>query len=314
MTLDPTSLHGVIPPVCTPMTPDRTFDEASFRRLLEHQIEAGIHGAFILGSTSETPLLTSDVQDAVIAAAVDQIRGRVPVIVGCIEFATNRVIERAQRASELGADAIVVCPPFYITPSNQEMVRHYDTVRSTVDLPILAYDVPGATHVKLPRPVIHELATSGAIIGLKDSSGQDANFRGVILDNQDNPDFRIFTGSELTADIAIYMGAHGIVPGLGNVDPAGYVRMYDAAGSGDWETARAEQDRLYRLFEIIQVPDGSDYGRSAAAHGAFKVALHERGWIDHPHTALPHTLLTGDHHQAIRGIMRKAGLLTLSRA
>lgn len=314
MAFDPTTLHGVIPPVCTPMTPHRTFDETSFRRLLDQQLDTGIHGAFILGSTSETPLMTADVQDAVIAAAVDQIKGRVPVIVGCIEFATNRVIERARHAGDLGADAIVVCPPFYISPSNQEMVHHYDTVRSTVDLPILAYDVPGATHVKLPRPVIHELAKSGAIVGLKDSSGQDANFRGVILDNQDNPNFRIFTGSELTSDNAIYMGAHGIVPGLGNVDPAGYVRLYDAAASGEWETVRTEQDRLYRLFEIVSVPDSTDYGRSAAAHGAFKMALFERGWIDHPHTALPHTLLTTDHQHEIRSIMEQAGLPTLSRA
>src|SRR5690606_1814262 len=109
----------------------------------------------------------------------------------------------------------------YITPSASEIVRHYELIHERVGLPILAYDIPSATQVKLQRPVLRELADSGAIVALKDSSGQDANFRGVVLDNRENQRFRIFTGSELTSDFAMAMGAHGIVPGLGNVDAAG---------------------------------------------------------------------------------------------
>src|SRR5690606_25804893 len=104
MTLDPSSLHGVIPPISTPLTPDRTLDVESFRRLIDHQIDAGIHGLFVLGSTSEAPLLTNAVQDQVIATAVEQVAGRIPVLAGCIDFTTARVIERGLRAKELGAD------------------------------------------------------------------------------------------------------------------------------------------------------------------------------------------------------------------
>ena len=312
MTLDPSSLHGVIPPISTPLTPDRSIDEESFRRLIDHQIDAGIHGLFVLGSTSEAPLLTSAMQDQVIATAVDQVAGRIPVLAGCIDFTTARVIDRGQRARELGADGIVVCPPFYITPSAGEIARHFEIVNAEVGLPILAYDIPSATQVKLQRPVLHELAQSGAIMALKDSSGQDANFRGVVLDNRENQRFRIFTGSELTADNAIYMGAHGLVPGLGNVDAAGYVRLYDLCVAQDWAAARAEQERLIRLFDIITVPPRIDYGVSAAAHGAFKVALWLQGLIDHPDTAHPHTPLTSDHHREIAAIL-EAGGLTVTR-
>src|SRR5690606_3785888 len=120
---------------------------------------------------------------------VDEVGGRVPVLAGCIDFTTARVIERGLRARELGADAIVVCPPFYITPSASEIVRHYELIHERVGLPILAYDIPSATQVKLQRPVLRELADSGAIVALKDSSGQDANFRGVVLDNRENQRF-----------------------------------------------------------------------------------------------------------------------------
>lgn len=303
MPLDPSSLAGVIPPVITPLTPTRTFDRESFTRLIDHHIEQGIHGLFALGSTSEAPLLTNDMQDEVISAAVEHVGRRLPVLAGCIDFTTARVIERAQRAHDLGADGVVVCPPFYISPSAQEIVRHYETVREAVDLPILAYDIPSATQVKLQRPVIHQLASSGTIVALKDSSGMDANFRGAVLDNRDNQQFRIFTGGELTSDNALYMGAHGLVPGLGNVDAAGYVRLYEACVAEDWDTARTEQERLLRLFNIVHVAPVGEYGQSAAAHGAFKVAIWLQGLIDHPHTSPPHTPLTPEHHKAIAAIL-----------
>lgn len=314
MTPDALELRGVIPPISTPLTPDRDVDEASFRRLIDALLERGVHGFFVLGSTSEAPLLTAAIQDAVIAAAVDHVAGRVPVLAGCIDFSTGRVIERGRRAAELGASGIVVCPPFYITPSQTEIVRHYELVHDAVGLPILAYDIPSATHVKLERPVLRELAAAGTITALKDSSGQDANFRGVVLDNRDLPGFRIFTGSELTADNAMYMGAHGLVPGLGNVDAAGFVRLHDACVRGDWAAARAEQERLIRLFDIVNVPPRPPFGRSAAAHGAFKVALWLQGLIDHPDTAHPHTPLTRDHARGIAAILRACDLPVVREA
>ena len=142
----------------------------------------------------------------------------------------------------------------------------------------------------------------------------DANFRGVVLDNRGNQEFRIFTGSELTADNAMYMGAHGLVPGLGNVDAAGYVRLYDLCVAQDWEAARAEQERLIRLFEIIKVAPLTEYGVSAAAHGAFKVALWLQGLIDHPDTAHPHTPLAPEHHRAIATILEECGLSVTRQA
>jgi 4-hydroxy-tetrahydrodipicolinate synthase len=314
MTFDATDLLGIIPPISTPLTPDRTLDEASFRRLIDHQLDAGIHGLFVLGSTSEAPLLDNATHDAVIAAAVNQVAGRVPVIAGCIAFSTARVIDRGTRARELGADGIVACPPFYVTPSQQEIVRHFELVHDAVGLPILAYDIPSATHVKLERPVLRELAASGSIIALKDSSGQDANFRRVVLDNRDLPGFRIFTGSELTADNAMYMGAHGLVPGLGNVDAAGFVRLYDASVAGDWEAARTEQERLIRLFDIVAVPSRSTYGASAAAHGAFKVAMWLQGMIEHPTSANPHTPLTREHAREIAAILKACDLSVVREA
>ncbi|HWV34402.1 MAG TPA: dihydrodipicolinate synthase family protein [Thermomicrobiales bacterium] len=302
-------LHGIIPPVSTPLTIDGEVAVDDLRNLLDFQLNAGVHGLFMLGSTSEAIGLTDAQQETVIATAIEHVAGRVPVLAGVIDFTTRRVIDRARRAAALGVDGLVSCAPFYIKPSQAEVVRHFEQIRAAIDLPVMAYDIPGAVQTKIERPTLRTLARSGAIVGMKDSSGQEANFRGVVLDNQDLPDFRIFTGSELMTDVALGFGAHGCVPGLGNVDPAGYVHLYKASRAGDAATVRAEQDRLFRLYSITKVATRPEIGHSAAAWGSFKVALKLRGIIQHAGPTAPMSPLTADEEVAIAAILEEAGLL-----
>ena len=100
-------------------------------------------------------------------------------------------------------------------------------------------------------PSTRELFERQLICALEDSSGDDGNLRMVMLDFAGRDDFSILTGSEIVVDYALLGGADGCVPGLGNVDPAGYARLYDAARRGDWAAARREQERLIALFQIV---------------------------------------------------------------
>lgn len=302
-------LHGIIPPVSTPLTADGEIAVEDLCRLIDFQIDAGVHGLFILASTSETVGLTELQQQTVLDTAMEAVKGRVPVLVGCIDFTTNRVIDRARRAQAAGADGIVSCAPFYVKPDQAEIVRHFQMIREAVDLPLMAYDIPAAVQTKIQRPTLRVLAEQQVLTGLKDSSGDEANFRGVLLDNQDQPEFRIFTGSELVVDAAFMMGAHGCVPGLGNVDPHGYVRLYNAAMRGDMAAAIQEQERLYRLFAITGVGFAPGVGWSASAWGSFKVALELRDIIGNGRTTDPMTALDAGARAGIREIMVDAGLL-----
>jgi 4-hydroxy-tetrahydrodipicolinate synthase len=306
---DATQLHGIIPPVCTPFSPEGNVDTADLRKLIGFLLDAGVHGLFMLGSTSETVALTDAQQETILTTALQTAAGRVPVISGAIDFTAARVIDRAKRAEALGVDGHVVCAPFYLKPSPDEIVRHFTMIREAIDKPVIAYDIPGAVQTKLDRGSIRTLAERKIIAGLKDSSGQDANFRGVILDNAEHPEFRIFTGSELTVDAALGWGAHGAVPGLGNVDPAGYVAIYNAFKQGDLATAKAEQDRLYRLFSIVNVAKRPAIGSSAAAWGSFKQALALRGIIRNAQPVPPMNPLTNDEQEHIREILVQAGLV-----
>lgn len=303
-----TAFRGVIPPVVTPLDEDRRVDVASLTRLVEHLLAGGVHGLFALGSSGETVFLTDDQRDLALDTIVTVAAGRVPVIAGCIEPTTSRVIARATRSLDLGADALVATAPFYTRTHRTEIDRHFRAIRDAADLPLLAYDIPVCVHVKLDNDLQYALARDGVLAGVKDSSGDDVAFRQLALATADLPGYRLLTGHEVVVDGALLGGAHGVVPGLGNVDPAGYVRLYDAAGRGDWAQARAEQDRLVRLFEIVKAADPARSGGSTAGVGAFKTALVELGVIERNRVSLPLRDLDEDEAARVREVLAVAGL------
>jgi 4-hydroxy-tetrahydrodipicolinate synthase len=300
--------HGVIPPVVVPLTTSYEVDYPSYTRVLEHLIGAGVHGLFVLGSTSEVVFHDEATRRRIVEHSVTVANGRLPVLAGVIDPATERVIGHARAAKAAGAAALVVTAPFYARTSMPEIEDHFRYVRDAVDLPVVAYDIPVCVHSKLDRAMVVRLAREGVIAGLKDSSGDDGNFRYVLNDLADKPEVFLMTGSEIVVDSVLAMGAHGVVPGLGNVDPAGYVRLWDAAQRGDWGVAKAEQERLCRLFEIVWqgVPRTS---AGASGVGGFKTAMRRLGIIATNLMARPQRALNDEEAARIDVILRAAGLL-----
>ncbi|MEW2450847.1 dihydrodipicolinate synthase family protein [Streptomyces parvulus] len=306
----PTPLRGVIPPVITPLTPAGDVDTGSVRRLAEHLVGAGVHGLFLLGSSGEAAYLTDAQRLTAIEAAVDAVAGRVPVLAGVIDTTTARVLDRAADAVRAGADALVATAPFYTRTHPVEVAGHFRRIHEGAGLPLFAYDIPVAVHTKLPRDVVLELAADGTLAGLKDSSGDEGSLRRLLVDlRARTPDFSVLTGSELTVDGALLAGADGVVPGLGNVDAHGYVRLYEAARAGDWAAARAEQDRLAALFALTDAGDPALMGASSSALGAFKAAARLLGLIDCAATAAPQVPLDEAAVARVRARLTGAGLL-----
>ncbi|WP_020391873.1 dihydrodipicolinate synthase family protein [Kribbella catacumbae] len=305
-------LSGVVPPFVTPLTPEYDVDTASLARLVEHQLTGGVRGVFVLGTSGEGTFLTDEQRQTVLETVVSEVAGQVPVLAGAIDTSTARAGAHISAALKAGVDAIVATAPFYAATHPAEIERHFTRLASVAeDTPIYAYDIPsriGGT--KLPSAVMIELGRQGILAGVKDSSGQDTSLRKLVLDRTDAglDGFAIMTGSELTVDCALDFGVDGVVPGLGNVDPAGYVRIFDAVAAGDRELARREQDRLFRLFEIVEVADRSRMGASSAALGAFKVALFLLGVIACPLTAYPSIPLDDAEISRIGGLLERAGL------
>lgn len=284
-----TTYSGVIPPVVTPLTDDGSVDRASLERVVQHLLDGGVDGLFALGSTGETVFLTDAQRDAALEVIVHTAAGAVPVMAGCIEPTTPRVLERVRAAERRGVDAVVATAPFYAIVGPHEVERHLRAVADGSSVPTLAYDIPICVGRKLSLELLLKLAAEGVLAGVKDSSGDDVAFRQlrIGLDDQGDPGFALLTGHELVVDGMLLAGASGSVPGLGNVDPVGYVRLHRYAEKQDWATARSEQERLARLFRIVDAADPATAGGATRGVGAFKTALHLLGVIDSPAVSLP---------------------------
>jgi 4-hydroxy-tetrahydrodipicolinate synthase len=306
----PANLTGVVPPLCTPLTADREVDVRSLERLTGSLLDAGCRAVFALGSTGEVAFLPDSMRARVLEVVTGFVAGAAPVLAGAIDMTTMRVVDHLREAEKYGCAGVVATAPFYARINAAEIERHFRLIAGSTDLRLYAYDLPGAVGNKLPAELVLRLAADDILAGVKDSSGDDGGLRTLIAMAADAEldDFTIMTGSELTVDNALRMGASGVVPGLGNVDPAGYVRLWNAASSDDWETAFIEQERLLRLFRIVEIADPGRVGRSAGALGAFKAALYLLGVIDCPATMEPQLPLLDAEVAAIRERLVLAGL------
>lgn len=299
---------GVVPPVVTPDTPDHQLDVVSFERSINRLIEAGVDGLFFLGSSGEVVFATDERRDQIVFEAVRIVDHRVPVLVGIIDTQTERVLEHGRRALALGADALVATAPFYALGGPADVEEHFRILHQELDAPLFAYDIPVCVHTKLSWKMLARLGAEGVLAGVKDSSGDDVSFRYLVQENEKNGHpLTLLTGHEIVVDGALLSGADGSVPGLANVEPEGYVRMWKAAQEGNWAEVKREQDRLNEISHIFDVTSGvQGYG---AGVGAFKCALNLMGIFDSDQMPRPVKPLDGQNREAIKQVLIANGLL-----
>ena len=299
---------GVVPPVVTPDTPDHQLDVVSFERSINRLIEAGVDGLFFLGSSGEVVFATDERRDQIVFEAVRIVDHRVPVLVGIIDTETERVLEHGRRALALGADALVATAPFYALGGPADVEEHFRILHQELDAPLFAYDIPVCVHTKLPWKMLARLGAEGVLAGVKDSSSDDVSFRYLVQENEKNGHpLTLLTGHEIVVDGALLSGADGSVPGLANVEPEGYVRMWKAAQEGNWAEVKREQDRLNEISHIFDVTSGvQGYG---AGVGAFKCALNLMGIFDSDQMPRPVKPLDGQNREAIKQVLIANGLL-----
>jgi 4-hydroxy-tetrahydrodipicolinate synthase len=301
-------IQGVVPPVVVPLTEDGQLDVPTYESHINRMIEAGVDGLFFLGSSGEVAFSTDERREQIVGEGVRIVNGRVPVIAGCIDTETDRVIAQAKRMEALGVDALVATAPFYVLQGPGTVMNHFRMIHEAIDLPLLAYDIPVCVHTKLDWRELVQLGKEGVLAGVKDSSGDDVSFRFLILANEDaGHPLSLLTGHEVVVDGAYLGGADGSVPGLANVEPYKYVEQWKAAKEGDWKRVAELQDELARLMMITQVTKG--VGGFGAGVGAFKTALKAMGLFKT--NVMPHPVepLDGENYDAICDVLRSCGYL-----
>src|SRR5262249_41392987 len=165
-------IHGIIPPVATPMRDNEDLDLPRLRWFLDHLIAAGVHGVFVLGTNSEFYALDEREKQEVIATAVAHVNKRLPVYAGTGAQTTREAVPLTKMAEREGADGVSVITPYFVSPNQQEIFDHYRRIAEATALPVLLYNNPGTCGgLKIDVETVARLAEISNILGVKDSSG-----------------------------------------------------------------------------------------------------------------------------------------------
>jgi 4-hydroxy-tetrahydrodipicolinate synthase len=296
-------LSGVLPALVTPLHRDGSADEAGIKRLVEHVISGGVNGLLPLGSTGEGAALGERTRWQVLKSVVDAAAGRVPVICGVAQPHLEAARAEVAAAARLGASAALVAPPFYY-PTDQTTVRaFYRRLAANSKIPLLLYNIPQFTKVVAEPSTVADLATEGSIAGIKDSSRDFEYFENVRLATRHLKRFRMFTGSDTMLLASMAMGGAGTICGAANVAPGWVVRVFDDFSRGDWKAARADQEALIELVNVL---------RAGVFPASIKAALHIQG-ICEPWPAPPTAPLDDAATARLRESLDRWGLLSTPR-
>ena len=263
---------GVIPPIITPIDEHEKVDEKGLRLLIDHCIEHGIHGIFVCGSNGECMSLTQEQRDRAIKIALDECAGRVPVIAGCMDSSTQRVIENIKRLEDMGGRTAVVTPVFYARHATQEeTVRHFEEISKQTSADLMIYNIPPFTGQNLTADTIIKISQIDKVIGVKDTSG---NFPAFIklLNHFRGTDFLVHQGATNLAVPSMLMGADGYIPSLAPLFPKAHLKLYEYGKAGDIENTikwGAIVDEICKLYPMAKSQTAST-----------KYAMSKLGFVD----------------------------------
>ena len=205
-------LSGIIPPVVTPMAADQEVDLAGLRRQIDFQIGHGVHGIFVLGTTGEFYALDEAEKQAVVAAAVGHVTGRLPVFAGTGAETTREVVRLTRMAEKEGASGVSVITPYFIKPTQAELYDHFRRVAESTALPVVLYNNPATCGgLSIEPETVARLAEVPNIVGIKDSSGDLQNTI-EILRCTPRDSFAVLNGRDTLILAALAAGAAGAIP------------------------------------------------------------------------------------------------------
>lgn len=238
--------EGTFVALLTPFNAEGKLDDARLRRHVEWMIVEGVHGLIPAGSAGEFLQLTDQEREGLIQITVDQAAGRVPVLAGCSADGTAEAAEWVRLAERVGADGVMVAPPFYSLPTDDEIVHHFEVVAKSMSLPVMAYNNPATTGIDMRPPLIQRLAEIPNVRYVKEST----------TDVRRVEDIHRRTGGRMSVFAGIHalesflVGARGWVSVPANVAPRLSSRLYESVLNGDLIEARAISDRLWDLMEL----------------------------------------------------------------
>ena len=244
-----TIFTGMATAIVTPMHTDGSIDYEALGRFVEFQIDSGINGLVVMGTTGENATIEPEDQKKVIAYTVEKVAGRVPVIAGTGTNNTEHVLANTRNACQVGADAVLVVTPYYNKATQNGLVTHFTAVADESTLPVILYNVPSRTGCNLLPKTVAKLSEHPNIAAIKEATGSLAQMIEIMHLCGDKID--VYSGEDGLTVPMMAMGAKGTISVLSNVAPRQSVAMTDACLRGDYAAAAKMQCDLLPLINAL---------------------------------------------------------------
>ena len=297
MTYDLSKIKGSIPPIITPFKNDQ-LDYEAYAGLVEFQINKGSHGILVNGTTAEPSTLTADERNKTIDTAIATNNGRLPIIAatGSQSLAESRMLTRY--AAEVGADALLIVTPYYISPPQRGLVQYYLDVMDGIDTPWMIYHIPGRAAVSITLETVKELKDrSSNFIGMKHAVN-DLAFVSECIDAF--PDYLVFVGLEELSFPEMAIGAVGLMNAVGNLRPDLLAEMCQAVWDNDLSRGKEIHQRLLEINQSVF------YDTNPIP---IKYMMKRLGIIPENHHRLPMVPAEPELEKRLDGVLERAGLL-----
>ncbi len=260
--------RGVFTALITPFSEYNTVDYAALERIIENQIQSGIDGLVPCGTTGESPTLSHEEHDRVIAQTIKLAKGRVPVIAGTGSNATSEAIRLSQHAEDAGADAVLLVNPYYNKPTQKGLFLHFKAIADSVSIPCILYNIKGRTGVNLDTETLNELESSCKnIIAVKEASGDLEQMERVISSKK--KDFSVLSGDDNLSLPLIKKGGDGVISVASNLFPREMSRMIHLALDGHFEEAEKINSWFSQFFKVCFIETNPIPIKTAMAHFGF---------------------------------------------
>ena len=290
-------LGSVVTAMVTPFRDDYSLDLDGAQQLATYLLDNGSDTVLVAGSTGESPTLTHDEKRDLFHAVVEAAQGKGKVMAGTGTYSTAESIELTRLAQAAGCDAALVVAPYYNKPPQSGLIAHFTRVAESTDLPILAYNIPGRTAVRIDHGTLLQLAALPNIVGVKDSTG---DFDGLSrLIREAPPDFNVYSGDDWAAFAHVCLGAVGVVSVASHIVGSRIHEMLELAETGDVPAARKIHEELSPIFSVLFITSNPI---------PVKAALELVGRPAGP-PRLPLVPATQDERERVRKVLEESNLL-----
>ncbi|HLB42633.1 MAG TPA: 4-hydroxy-tetrahydrodipicolinate synthase [Gammaproteobacteria bacterium] len=288
--------NGSMVALITPMQDDGIIDKQALHDLVEWHIQAKTEAIIVAGTTGESATLEHDEQRELITLVVQQVANRIPVIAGTGTNSTQSTIKLTEQAKKAGADACLIVTPYYNKPTQNGLHQHYKMIANMVNIPIIAYNVPGRTACDMLPETVERLSKINNIIGIKEATGKIERTQEIL--QRCGKEFKVYSGDDATALDLMLLGAHGVISVTANVAPLKMRKLCDAALGSHVALAKKINDELMLLHKNLFLESNPI---------PVKWALYTMGKIP-AGIRMPLLPLDNRYHQEVKKAMQQAGI------